>query len=80
MFSLFIFSSFFQGGQLTPFAPMCGRPCTWPIRWVDICDGGGDAACVYHYRSNLFTGVDGAVAPRLLHDKIDKAELSRDRQ
>ena len=27
MFSLFNFSSIFQGGQLTPFAPMCGRPC-----------------------------------------------------
>ena len=26
MFSLFNFSSIFQGGQLTPFAPMCGRP------------------------------------------------------
>jgi len=25
-FSLFNFSSIFQGGQLTPFAPMCGRP------------------------------------------------------
>ena len=29
MFSLFNFSSIFQGGQLTPFAPMCGRP--WPL-------------------------------------------------
>ena len=28
MFSLFNFSSIFHGGQLTPFAPMCGRPCT----------------------------------------------------
>ena len=27
MFSLFYFSSIFSGGQLTPFAPMCGRPC-----------------------------------------------------
>ena len=27
MFSLFNFSSLFPGGQLTPFAPMCGRPC-----------------------------------------------------
>jgi len=27
MFSLFSFSSIFQGDQLTPFAPMCGRPC-----------------------------------------------------
>ena len=27
MFSLFNFSSIFPGGQLTPFAPMCGRPC-----------------------------------------------------
>ena len=26
MFSLFNFSSIFPGGQLTPFAPMCGRP------------------------------------------------------
>jgi len=26
MFSLFIFHSFFQEGQLTPLAPMCGRP------------------------------------------------------
>ena len=25
MFSLFNLSSIFQGGQLTPFAPMCGR-------------------------------------------------------
>ena len=24
---LFNFSSIFRGGQLTPFAPMCGRPC-----------------------------------------------------
>ena len=27
MFSLFNFSSIFRGGQLTPFAPMCGRLC-----------------------------------------------------
>ena len=27
MFTLFNFSSIFPGGQLTPFAPMCGRPC-----------------------------------------------------
>ena len=27
IFSLFNFSSIFHGGQLTPFAPMCGRPC-----------------------------------------------------
>ena len=27
MFSRFSFSSIFPGGQLTPFAPMCGRPC-----------------------------------------------------
>jgi len=26
MLSLFNFSSIFPGGQLTPFAPMCGRP------------------------------------------------------
>jgi len=26
MFSLFNFSSIFPGGQLTPFAPMCGCP------------------------------------------------------
>ena len=26
MFSLFNFTSFFQDGQLTPLAPMCGRP------------------------------------------------------
>ena len=26
MLSLFNFSSIFQGGQLTPFAPTCGRP------------------------------------------------------
>ena len=29
MFSLFNFSSIFPGGQLTPFGPMCGRPCRW---------------------------------------------------
>jgi len=29
MFLLFNFSSIFPGGQLTPFAPMCGRP------WAD---------------------------------------------
>ena len=28
MFSLFNFSSIL-GGQLTPFAPMCGRPWVW---------------------------------------------------
>jgi len=27
----FHFSSIFPGGQLTPFAPMCGRPCRSPI-------------------------------------------------
>jgi len=27
MFSISNFSSKFPGGQLTPFAPMCGRPC-----------------------------------------------------
>ena len=27
MFSRFNFSSIFSGGQLTPFSPMCGRPC-----------------------------------------------------
>ena len=26
-FRFLIFHPFFQGGQLTPFAPMCGRPC-----------------------------------------------------
>ena len=31
MFSLFIFSSIFPGGQLTPFAPMCGRPWIRPV-------------------------------------------------
>ena len=40
MFSLFNFSSIFQGGQLTPFAPMCGRPRKridehWPVGVVD---------------------------------------------
>ena len=40
MFSLFDFSSIFQGGQLTPFAPMCGRPRKridehWPVGVVD---------------------------------------------
>ena len=30
MFSLFNFSSIFQGSQLTPFAPVCGRPCFKP--------------------------------------------------
>jgi len=35
MFSLFNFSSIFRGGQLTTFAPICGRPCMklrpiWP--------------------------------------------------
>ena len=29
VFSLFNFSSIFPGSQLTPFAPMCGRP--WPF-------------------------------------------------
>jgi len=28
MFSFFYFSSFFPGGQLAPFAPICGHP--WP--------------------------------------------------
>jgi len=27
MFSLFTFSSIFPGGQLTPFAAVCGQPC-----------------------------------------------------
>jgi len=36
MFSLFNFSSiFFQGGQLTPFAPMCGRPCQATVKLTD---------------------------------------------
>ena len=30
-FRLFTFSSIFPGGQLTPFAPMCGRPCNLTI-------------------------------------------------
>ena len=30
MFSLVSFSSIFPGDQLTPFAPMCGRPCSCP--------------------------------------------------
>ena len=29
MFSLFNFSSIFPGGHLTPFVPMCGRPCRY---------------------------------------------------
>jgi len=34
MFSLFNFSSIFPGGgQLIPFAPMCGRPCTSCCIW-----------------------------------------------
>ena len=48
MFSLFNFSSIFQGGQLIPFAPMCGHP--W-LRVIDrqiplmlmLCVAGGDA-------------------------------------
>jgi len=35
MFSLFNFLSVFPGGQLTPFAPMCGRPC--PRRKNVVC-------------------------------------------
>ena len=37
MFLLFNISSIFPGGQLTPFAPMCGRPCLWhfpDISWL----------------------------------------------
>ena len=30
-FRFLIFHPFFQGGQLTPFAPMYGRPCRWVI-------------------------------------------------
>jgi len=38
MFSLFHFSSILPGGQLTPFAPMCGRPCTKVRRynWLGV--------------------------------------------
>jgi len=40
MFLLFNFSSIFPGGQLTPFAPMCGRPWTeeqnQEQRWFEI--------------------------------------------
>ena len=36
MFPLFNFSSIFQGGQLTPFAPMCGRPCICCVQWSYI--------------------------------------------
>jgi len=38
MFSLCNFSSIFTGGQLTPFAPMCGRP--WPAGDVSHNSGG----------------------------------------
>jgi len=34
MFSLLIFHQFFQGDQLTPFAPMCGCPCTLCTRFL----------------------------------------------
>ena len=39
MFSLFNFLSIFPGGggQLTPFAPVCGRP------WTGVCVGGDGA-------------------------------------
>ena len=37
MFPLFNFSSIFPGGQLTPFAPMCGRP------WQVSGGGGGSS-------------------------------------
>ena len=34
MFSLFNFLSIFPGGQLTPFAPMCGRPWSYPRNYT----------------------------------------------
>ena len=37
MFSLFNFSSIFAGGQLTPFAPMCGRPCARGLVGCSVC-------------------------------------------
>jgi len=38
MFSLFNLSFIFPGGQLTPFAPMCGRPC-----------GRAQSGCIYGF-------------------------------
>ena len=39
-FSLFNFSSVFPGGQLTPFAAICGRSCDWPnpthYKWKNL--------------------------------------------
>ena len=49
MFSLFIFFIHFPGGQLTPFAPICGgRPCISRIgllmqRWIHM-EGGASWA------------------------------------
>ena len=38
IFVFLIFHPFFQGGQLTPFAPMCGRPCMDWVRklWAEL--------------------------------------------
>jgi len=36
---LFKFRSFFQGDQLTPFAPMCGHPCHYRKKvngWINV--------------------------------------------
>ena len=39
MFSLFNFSSIFPGGQLTPSASMCGRPCVHVRRCMSVVVG-----------------------------------------
>ena len=39
-FRFLIVHPFFQEGQLTPFAPMCGRPCRYELwaRWTGDID------------------------------------------
>jgi len=58
MFSLFSFHPFFQEGQLTPFAPTCGRP--WYVRNV--------GPTYYHYDTDtLVDGYFGSLVQMIVH-------------
>jgi len=63
-FRFLIFHPYFQGGQLTPFVPMCGRPWTYYVR----------AECMR--ASSWLAAGDASPSDRLMPHVVIMAKLS----